>query len=92
MFSRVFLIFSCLFVLAGCMYNDEPMPRITQDYTINSSAQQGRTWKAIDESIPADWLPPSGVEKNWTAIVIHHSGTKSGSAAIFDKWHRQGNH
>ena len=25
-------------------------------------------------------------------IVIHHSGTKNGNAAIFDKWHREGNH
>ena len=32
------------------------------------------------------------MEKKWTAIVIHHSGTKNGDTAIFDKWHRENNH
>lgn len=39
-----------------------------------------------------DWSPPSVLEKKWTAIIIHHSATKSGDTAIFDKWHRENNH
>jgi hypothetical protein len=42
--------------------------------------------------VPADWLPPSGIEKGWTAIVIHHSATENGNAAIFDRMHREHNH
>jgi hypothetical protein len=32
------------------------------------------------------------VEKKWTAVVIHHSATNTGNAAIFDKMHREVNH
>jgi hypothetical protein len=32
------------------------------------------------------------LERPWKAIVIHHSGTDYGNAAIFDRWHREGNH
>ena len=98
MFKRVFIACSCLFVLGGCIYNDEPMPKITYDYSSSETVQprlltptRSRV-DSIDENIPRGWLPPSWVEKKWTAIVIHHSGTKNGNAAIFDKWHREGNY
>jgi hypothetical protein len=29
------------------------------------------------------------VEKSWSAIIIHHSATERGNAAIFDKDHRE---
>jgi len=93
MFRRV-LIGCCLFVLSGCIYNDEPMPKIAHDY--NSKAVQSRLLRSIgtgtdaDGNIPRNWLPPSQVEKKWLAIVIHHSGTKNGNAAIFGKWHKKG--
>jgi hypothetical protein len=104
MFNRVVLIAcSCLFVLGGCMAN-EPMPQITYDkeYSYKSSEtvkpkvstpSPSRT-VTTGGSVPAlqGWLPPSAVEKRWTAIIIHHSGTKTGNSAIFDKWHREGNH
>lgn len=41
---------------------------------------------------PRAWLPPSHLEKKWTAIVIHHSATEKGNARIFDKWHKENNH
>jgi len=94
MFSKVFIVCSCLFVLSGCVYNDEPMPRITYDYT-DKVVQPGllrQTWTDVDENIPGDWRPTYQVEKKWMAIVIHHSGTGNGSAALFDKWHREGRH
>jgi hypothetical protein len=36
-------------------------------------------------SAPAVNCPPSGI---WKYIVIHHSATKQGNAAIFDNYHR----
>jgi hypothetical protein len=98
MFNRVFIAWGCLFVLGGCIYDDEPMPKITYDYSSSETVQPKLLTPtksrvvSIDKNIPRDWLPPSVAEKKWTAIVIHHSGTKNGNAAIFDKWHREGNH
>jgi N-acetyl-anhydromuramyl-L-alanine amidase AmpD len=86
------------------MYNEEPMPQITSSYksseTTSSKVVQpprplislkGRS-ESIGENVSQDWQPPSSVEKKWTAIMIHHSGTKNGDTAIFDKWHRENNH
>jgi len=42
----------------------------------------------IDKNIPAAWYPPKNREKGWKAIVIHHSATHKGNAAIFDDWHK----
>jgi hypothetical protein len=103
MFNRVLIACSCLFVLSGCMTN-EPMPQITYDNdysykgseTVKPRLSTPAPSRAVSTggSVPVsqEWLPPSVVEKKWTAIVIHHSGTKSGDTAIFDKWHRENNH
>lgn len=40
------------------------------------------------DSIPPDWFPPKNREKNWKAIVIHHSLTHKGNAASFDNYHK----
>jgi hypothetical protein len=48
--------------------------------------------KPIRSEVPADWLPPSRIEKQWNAIVLHHSATENGNAAIFDRMHREENH
>ncbi|UCE99419.1 MAG: N-acetylmuramoyl-L-alanine amidase [Planctomycetota bacterium] len=94
--SRTLIFCSFLCALGGCIYNDEPMPKITYDRTENSSTPlkipTTKTQTRAEGNIPKAWLPASLVEKKWTAIVIHHSGTKTGNAAIFDKWHREGNH
>lgn len=96
MFNRVFIICGCLFILGGCIYTDEPMPMITNEGTskINQPglSNSTRVLTDIGKNIPGDWLPPSQPERSWTAIIIHHSGTENGSVAIFDKWHREGNH
>lgn len=73
------------------------MPRITYEYpatelVLPGPSMSSGTFKAVDKGIPGDWLPPLQAEKRWTAIVIHHSGTSNGSAAIFDKSHREGRH
>ena len=98
MLGKSVIVLSCFFVVSGCIYNDEPMPKIidspadsepklVQPRIVTPTGPQ----RSIDRNIPPDWLPPSKLEKKWTAIVIHHSGTKSGNAAIFDRWHREGN-
>lgn len=35
---------------------------------------------------------PAAAKRAWRYIVIHHSATRKGSAAVFDNWHRNGNH
>lgn len=96
MFNRLLTIYCCLLILGGCVYNDEPMPKIVYTPQTGPTIVQpgaSKTTQTDDmKSIPRDWLPPSHLEKNWTAIVIHHSATTNGNAAIFDKWHRQGNY
>jgi hypothetical protein len=37
--------------------------------------------------VPASWVP-NVPANHWTWIIIHHSDSAYGSAAIIDKWHR----
>ena len=98
--SKINSIFFVFFaVLSGCVYDDEPAPKIIHSPTSSeplliqpSVLLPNGTYGSVAGDVPRDWLPPSGLERNWTAIVIHHSGTNEGNAAIFDKWHREGNH
>lgn len=96
MFSKIFVVYSCFFVLSGCIYNEEPIPEIV--YTGNSKLVlpsppiPTRTWTDVDKNIPRNWLPPSEVERTWTGIVIHHSATRKGSTAVFNKWHMTDKH
>ncbi len=98
MISRVFIFFSCLFVLGGCMYNDEPMPEIVHSPSSRSRLILPRVVNpkpsrvSAYKNIPGDWLPPSQLEKKWIAVVVHHSATENGNAAIFDKMHREQYH
>ena len=104
MYKRALIAFTCsyFFVLSGCIYNDEPMPQLTYENYYNykssetvkpllSTPSPSRAVSGRESSLPG-WTPPSAVEKKWTAIVVHHSGTKSGDCAIFDKWHKENNH
>jgi len=96
--SRVFIFFSCLFVLGGCVSNDEPMPEIVHSSgsesilipprVVSPKRSQGSAYN----NIPRSWFPPSQLEKKWAAVVIHHSATEKGNAAIFDKWHSEVKH
>lgn len=100
MFKRILIVCSCLVFQVGCIYNDEPMPEISYYYQhidtikpkLSTPASNRPVSTSTGPSIIHSWLPPSSVEKKWTAIVIHHSGTKNGNTAIFDKWHREGKH
>ncbi len=96
MFWKILITSSCLFFLGGCVFNSEPMPEIAYDYKLEEPVKvipPRATYPEPDiGNIPRSWLPAPYLEKKWTAIVIHHSGTKSGNSAIFDKWHREGRH
>ena len=99
---QVFLlgIWAYLLFLSGCIYSNEPMPEIVYDPALSRQAPivQRKTIPPVSsrnyvsDDIPSSWLPPSHLEKRWTAIVIHHSGTSNGNAAIFDRWHRENRH
>jgi len=94
-FSLTFL------VLAGCA--SEPMPQVIYDYETTdnpkpaiSTPSPSTTNPALSQPsttglVPSEWLP-SRPDRAWSAIIVHHSATAEGSAAIFDKWHREGNH
>ena len=93
--SRVFIFCSCLFVLGGCVSNEpmpeivhNPKPRVIPPRVINPKQDWGNAYK----NIPGNWLPPSQLEKKWVAVVVHHSATENGNAAIFGKMHREQNH
>jgi len=99
MFVRAVVLCSCLLVLGSCAPSNEGMPQIVHNPTIVPSPPPPRPPiptipvqpPATGENVPGDWLPPSSVEKSWSAIVIHHSATQNGNAAIFDKMHREQN-
>jgi len=98
MFRSGLIFCGFLFVLGGCLYDSEPAPQIMHRPAISEPVPVEPTLvtprqsqKSVDRDIPSDWLPPSRIEKKWRAIVIHHSGTENGNAAIFDRWHREGN-
>ncbi|MHC4623844.1 MAG: peptidoglycan recognition protein family protein [Planctomycetota bacterium] len=93
--SKVVLIFwGCLVFLGGCTQDDEGAPQITYDYSRHrripsSPPRPRRREEKVYSDVPEGWLPPSHLEKRWTAIVIHHSDTVTGSASIFDRYHRE---
>ena len=92
MFRSISIICSCLFVLSGCIYNTEPVPRITEVYAPLPQPKYTPPMVTRPEQslrdIPKDWLVAPGLEKKWTAIIIHHSETTSGNMAVFDNYHK----
>lgn len=98
--SKVVVVLAMLLFLGGCLYKEEPMPIVSGVYTPVGPAIKPAVPKQpkkptpsnYSSSVPRDWFPPRRLEKKWTAIVIHHSGSNNGNAAIFGKWHTQGRH
>jgi len=100
MLRGIIVYFSFLMLLCGCA-SYEPMPDIVE--SVNIEPPKAASSKVVEPKpkpkrekvqidFPRDWLPPADVEKQWTAIVIHHSATETGNAAIFDRMHREENH
>jgi len=92
------LLTGCSVVVFGCSGSEQPVPKIVG--TVPSSTRSVRppssyhrvAPRAIPSDVPASWIPPARLERKWTAIIIHHSGTDTGNAAIFDRWHREHRH
>jgi hypothetical protein len=55
------------------------------------SQTYSRTTYKSNSSTPYGWVPSSGLEKRWKAIVIHHSATDTGNVASIDDYHRRNN-
>jgi len=43
--------------------------------------------RPVRRTVPAGWIPPVA-PRAWKWIVLHHSASDRGSAALFDEWHR----
>jgi hypothetical protein len=97
-FRKLIVYGGCLFVLSGCVFEDELAPKIVYNPNKDIKLIQPTvirtklTTPNVDKNIPQEWYPPPIMEKKWDAIVIHHSATRNGNVAIFDKQHREGNH
>lgn len=94
----------CFFVLivTGCDSDGEGVPEIIGPVSYRNlkpepTVSEASTAKAKpyvpspkpSGQYPRDWYPPKYCEKGWRAIVIHHSLTHNGNAAIFDRFHRK---
>ncbi|MEA3225615.1 MAG: peptidoglycan recognition family protein [Planctomycetota bacterium] len=98
MLSKVTILCGFLLVFTGCGSNSTRMPEIVHNPTSEPESVRPEAVKprsrltSVQSNVPKDWLPPSRIEKKWTVVVIHHSATETGNAAIFDRMHREENH
>jgi len=99
MLTRAYLALVSLLFLGGCVSNVEPAPKIVYYPSVKENFVSHLPFHTpkLDTrqsrmDVPKDWIPSYSSERKWTAIVIHHSATENGSAAIFDKWHRENRH
>jgi len=46
-----------------------------------------RRRKVTRVALPPAWLPPTGLSTRWTAIVIHHTASETGSLTDINQWH-----
>jgi len=96
--KRIAVLCICVLVVSGCA-PEERIPTIVDDHTISPVYPAPKLVPPLTHTVvnnhpsaPQGWIPPAAIERQWTAIVVHHSGTPGGNAAIFDKWHREGRH
>jgi hypothetical protein len=99
--KRVLLTLACGFLVAGCVYEDAPAPKITSSPVVSAerprppipprTLEKPHLPRPAPSDVPSAWIPSAEPQRHWTAIVIHHSATPAGNAAIFDQWHRDGN-
>jgi hypothetical protein len=95
---RAAMVLIILLGLTGCA--TERMPEVVYDYGSTAPttplptpapAQPTEPVIPATVSVPSSWIP-SRCERQWSAIVIHHSATDKGDAAVIDNWHRENNH
>ena len=67
-----------------------PQIRLDPPLAYRPPAVQGKS--TARTNVPAAWVPLASADKRkWNWIVIHHSAGPTGSAAAFDKYHREVN-
>lgn len=76
---RIIAICSCLVAAGGCIRSAKPASKVVRPKSLDKGAR---------EHIPESWKP-AYKSQAWSAIVIHHSGTPSGNAAIFGRYHEE---
>lgn len=92
-FFLMTLLSSLLF--SGCLSEEETTPKIIgtarhsliRDLAIKPVRNHV---KPFDYSVPRSWYPSKHLEKSWKGIIIHHSLTKQGNAAVFNNYHKNG--
>jgi len=98
MSHKTMIFYSFLFVLGGCASNNDLLPEIVHNPSPEPKIVKPKVVKPEPKqkndivNVPREWLPPADVEKQWMAIVIHHSATENGNAAIFDRTHKEERH
>ncbi|HBG25862.1 MAG TPA: hypothetical protein DDX75_02075 [Phycisphaerales bacterium] len=70
-------------------YQSRSTYKPTSTYGSSYKIESPKSYKSTASYSP--WAPPSNYEKNWKAIVIHHSATDSGNVASIDDYHRNHN-
>ncbi len=103
----VLSLFTLLILFSGCVPDDTEMPVIVGQarHSIPTptkstlllplpplSTEFSYSQIPTYSQFPAEWVPPVNLEKNWEAIIIHHSATDTGNVDTFDKWHRNKKH
>jgi hypothetical protein len=67
-------------------YSGWPSREVMLAATLPAAKALAATQPAM--AVPADWIAPVA-PRDWQWIIIHHSATTFGNAAIIDAWHRQ---
>lgn len=89
----IILIISVVVLAVGCQPEPKPQVISYQPYEALEPADvspPGSPDSSRPGNLPGGWIP-QGQERDWTAIVIHHSATRNGNAAVFDRAHRARN-
>lgn len=94
------LSFVCVVMIlffVGCGPEQDTPPEITgttQDYRTTYKPSPITRVPEVSTTFrkyPSEWYPPQNREHKWDMIVIHHSASDFGNAAIFDDWHKERN-
>jgi hypothetical protein len=92
MFKKFLGFLAFLLLMSGCaLQQEEPMPEIVGESESFELPDFSQSSQEYSSGIPSSWIPPSGNQRDWRAIIVHHSATDNGNANIFDRWHKEGN-
>lgn len=64
-----------------------PMPTIAYKPLTALPTPLPQEHPSVASDVPADWIPPVP-PRAWKWIIVHHSASRTGDAAVFDRDHR----